>query len=64
MVLGSLAMVAVLFWQYGELHQWAEASATARAIRLTTLIGFGMLIYALVIIAGGLRKHHLVKGAS
>ena len=63
-VLGSLAMVAVLFWQYGELHQWAEASATARAIRLTTLIGFGMLIYALVIVAGGLRKHHLVKGAS
>jgi putative peptidoglycan lipid II flippase len=63
-VLGSLAMVAVLFWQYGEIHQWTEASATARAVRLITLIGSGMLVYALVIIAGGLRKRHLVKGAS
>jgi putative peptidoglycan lipid II flippase len=63
-VLGSLAMVAVLFWQYGEIHQWVEAAATARAFRLTTLIGFGMLVYGLVIIAGGLRKHHLVKGAA
>jgi putative peptidoglycan lipid II flippase len=63
-VMGSLAMVAVLFWQYGEIHQWTEASATARAIRLITLIGFGMLVYGLVIIAGGLRKRHLVKGAN
>jgi putative peptidoglycan lipid II flippase len=63
-VLGSLAMVAVLLWQYGEIHQWTEASATARAVRLITLIGSGMMVYALVIIAGGLRKRHLVKGAS
>ena len=38
--LSSLAMVAVLFWRYSEIHQWAEASAIARAIRLITLIGF------------------------
>jgi len=63
-VLGSLVMVAVLLWQYGAIDQWSEASATARTIRLTTLIGIGMLVYALLIIAGGLRKHHLVKGAS
>jgi putative peptidoglycan lipid II flippase len=63
-VLGSLAMVAVLFWQYGEIHQWTEASAIARTIHLTTLIGLSMLVYGLVIIVGGLRKHHLVKGAS
>jgi putative peptidoglycan lipid II flippase len=63
-VLGSLAMVAVLLWQYGDIHQWVEASAIARTFHLTTLIGFSMLVYGLVIIVGGLRKHHLVKGAS
>jgi len=63
-VLGSLAMVAVLAWQYGEIQQWADASAIARAGRLAGLIAFSMLVYGLVIIAGGLRKHHLAKGAS
>ena len=61
--LGSMAMVAALLWQYGEIHQWADSRATARAIRLATLIGSGMLVYTLVIVAGGLRKRHLVKGA-
>ena len=63
-VLGSLAMVAVLVWQYGEIQQWAEVSAPDRTIRLSALIGLSMLVYGMVIIAGGLRKHHLVKGAS
>ena len=63
-MLGSLAMVAVLAWQYGEIQQWVYASAIARAGRLTGLIGFSMLIYGLAIIVGGLRKQHLVKGAS
>ena len=62
--LGSLAMLAVLVWQYGEIQQWADASAIARASRLTGLIGFSMLVYSLAIIVGGLRKQHLVKGAS
>ncbi len=63
-VLGSLAMMMVLFWQYGDIEQWAGSDARARVARLATLIGSGMLAYGLVIIAGGLRKHHLVKGAS
>jgi putative peptidoglycan lipid II flippase len=63
-VLGSLAMVAVLAWQYGEIQQWVDAPAIARAGRLAGLIALSMLVYGLVIIAGGLRKHHLVKGAS
>jgi putative peptidoglycan lipid II flippase len=63
-VAGSLAMVALLAWQHGEIQQWTDAPAIARAGRLAGLIGFSMLVYGLVIIAGGLRKHHLVKGAS
>ena len=35
-----------------------------RAARLTGLILFGVFVYSGVVIAGGLRKHHLVKGAS
>jgi putative peptidoglycan lipid II flippase len=60
-VLGSLAMVIVLIWQYGEIQQWVDASAIARAGRLTGLIAFSMLVYGLVIIAGGLRKRHLIN---
>jgi putative peptidoglycan lipid II flippase len=63
-VLGSLAMVIVLIWQYGEIQQWVDAPAIARAGRLTGLIAFSMLVYGLVIIAGGLRKQHLIKGAT
>jgi putative peptidoglycan lipid II flippase len=60
-VLGSLAMVIVLIWQYGEIQQWVDAPAIARAGRLTGLIAFSMLVYGLVIIAGGLRKQHLIN---
>jgi putative peptidoglycan lipid II flippase len=63
-VLGNMAMVAVLLWQIGGILQWVEASATDRSARLAMMIGLGMLAYGLVSVAGGLRKHHLLKGAS
>ena len=61
---GCVAMVAAIWWQSGELGQWVEASAMARAFRLTGLILFAVIVYCLTILAGGLRKHHLEKGAS
>jgi len=63
-ILGCIAMVAALLWQYGEVQQWADAAAVARAGRLASLILLGTLAYGLVLIGGGLRMHHLEKGAS
>ena len=62
-VFACVAMVAAIFWQYGELRQWAEAAAFERALRLAGLILFGVVVYGVAILAGGLRKHHLEKGA-
>jgi len=61
--LGCFAMVAVLLWQLGEVLHWAELAALPRAGRLASLIGFAVLVYGLVLIAGGLRKRHLEKGS-
>jgi putative peptidoglycan lipid II flippase len=58
------AMVAVLFWQVGELPNWVEASAGVRAMRLTMLIVFGAAVYGVTLLAAGLRPHHLEKGSS
>ncbi len=58
------AMVAAIWWQYGELSQWVGASAITRALRLTGLIFWGVVVYGFALLAGGLRKHHLEKGAS
>ena len=61
---GCIAMVAVITWQYGEISQWVEAPGFSRAVRLTLLIGLGVVVYGAAIIAGGLRTHHLAKGSS
>jgi putative peptidoglycan lipid II flippase len=63
-LLGCAAMAAVIWWQYGELRVWVDASATHRTTRLCWLIFLGMVVYGVAILAGGLRKHHLEKGAS
>lgn len=63
-LIACTAMVAALWWQYGELNQWADASALDRALSLTVLILLGVLVYGVAILAAGLRKHHLEKGAS
>lgn len=61
---GSIAMVAALLWQSGELADWAAASALERSLRLLVLIGLGALVYSVGTLAGGLRLRHLEKGAS
>jgi len=33
-------------------------------MKLTGLITLGVVVYGLTVLAGGLRKHHLEKGAS
>jgi putative peptidoglycan lipid II flippase len=60
---GCTAMVAAIYWQYGDPGQWADAPALQRAMRLTGLILFGVIVYGLAIMAGGLRKRHLEKGS-
>lgn len=62
--LGCVAMGAVLAWQTGALPSWAEAPATARALRLSGLIVAGALTYVLATLAAGLRPRHLEKGGS
>jgi peptidoglycan biosynthesis protein MviN/MurJ (putative lipid II flippase) len=57
-------MAAVIWWQFGELRVWVDASATHRAVRLCWLVFLGMAVYGVAMLAGGLRKHHLEKGAS
>jgi len=62
--MGCVAMVATLLWQTGDAGHWAELTALARAGRLAVLILFGMAVYGGVLLAGGLRWHHLDKGSS
>jgi putative peptidoglycan lipid II flippase len=61
---GCAAMAAAIWWQFGELNEWVDASATNRTISLCWLICLGVVVYGLAILSGGLRKHHLEKGAS
>jgi putative peptidoglycan lipid II flippase len=63
-LLATVAMIAGLWWQFGDVSDWAGASAFARGSRLCLLIAFGAVIYGVMLFVGGLRKHHLEKGAS
>ncbi|NNL94570.1 MAG: murein biosynthesis integral membrane protein MurJ, partial [Xanthomonadales bacterium] len=63
-VAACAAMVAVIWWQFGEIGHWADASAVERSMRLAWLIAVGAAVYGIALVAGGLRKHHLEKGAS
>ncbi|MEJ2384170.1 MAG: murein biosynthesis integral membrane protein MurJ [Xanthomonadales bacterium] len=58
------AMLGALYWQYGDIDGWLRAAAGARALHLGLLIGLGMIVYGVVLVAAGLRRHHLEKGAS
>jgi len=58
----SVAMAAVLAWQAGPAELWGGAPVAARVVRLAALIGGGVLMYALVLLAGGLRPRHFGKG--
>ena len=63
-IVACLAMVAALLWQYGDLETWVQASAVRRATKLCLLIGLGVAIYGATLLAGGLRRRHLEKGAA
>jgi len=63
-LIGGAAMVAALWWQYGELSQWADAAGFSRTLRLSGLICLGAVVYVAATLAGGLRRHHLAKGSS
>ncbi len=58
------AMLAALWWQYGDLAGWIQASAVVRASHLCLLIGFGIIVYTAALFAGGLRRQHLEKGSA
>jgi putative peptidoglycan lipid II flippase len=58
------AMLAALYWQYGEVAAWLQAAAGTRATRLALVIGLGVVVYGVVLVVAGLRRHHLEKGAS
>ena len=57
------AMVAAIAWQHGPIADWAVSSAYQRGLRLTVLIGLGVVVYGAALAAGGLRPRHLAKGA-
>ena len=63
-VAACAAMVLALLWQYGDVAGWLQAPAAQRATRLVQLIGLGVAVYGVVLVAAGLRRHHLEKGAS
>ena len=58
------AMLGALFWQYGAVSGWLQSDAGARVTHLALLIGLGVIVYGVVLIAAGLRSHHIEKGAS
>ena len=59
-----VVMVALLYWQYGDMSAWVDAPAHLRAGRLALLIGAGAATYGLALLAGGLRPRHLAKGSA
>jgi putative peptidoglycan lipid II flippase len=60
----SLVMVALLWWQYGDLNSWASSGAVSRATKLTFLVVAGLVSYGAALLVFGLRRRHLTKGGS
>jgi len=63
-VAACLAMALVLVWLSPDLLHWAGAAARARTRWLVSLIGLGALVYAVALLAAGLRRYHIEKGSS
>ncbi len=61
--LACAAMAALLFFMTHDISAWHLASAAVRVRNLTLSIALGVIIYVLICLAGGLRPHHLVRGA-
>jgi len=56
---GNLVMAAVLWVMRGEPAGWFEAEAAVRAARLGALVATGMVLYAAVMLALGIRPRTL-----
>ena len=61
---GCVGMVAFLVWQTDAPAQWAQWGASSRTAHLAFLIAVGAAVYAVAMVAGGLRLRHLEKGAT
>jgi putative peptidoglycan lipid II flippase len=55
----SLAMIALLLAARQTVGPWSALTTTARVVHLTWTIASGAAIYGLVLVALGLRRHHL-----
>jgi putative peptidoglycan lipid II flippase len=62
--LACAAMTAVLLWQQGPAVDWAQAAADSRAMNMVILIAIGVAVYALALLAAGLRPRHFAKGST
>ena len=58
------AMLAAVWWQYGDDAGWLRSGAAERVTHLVALIGLGCGVYAVALLGAGLRLRHLEKGSS
>lgn len=59
----SACMLTGLMYFSADQTVWAAESALDRGLRLTQLVGGGVVVYFVSLILAGFRKHHLEKGA-
>ncbi len=59
----SVCMLIGLFYFSADQATWVAESARERALRLSLLVGGGVMIYFFSLLLAGFRKHHLEKGA-
>jgi putative peptidoglycan lipid II flippase len=57
--LANAVLALALLLGHGDLADWLAAEASLRATRLAGLVGGGAVLYALVLLASGLRPRHL-----
>jgi putative peptidoglycan lipid II flippase len=55
----NLAMAAALWLAAGPLEGWLAAGGGERALRISGCIGLGLVVYAGMLLALGLRPRHL-----
>ena len=62
--IGNLILGVGLWALRGESAAWAEAEAASRAFRLCAVIGTGMMLYAMVMLALGIRPRDFAAPAA
>ena len=61
--LACIAMSVLLVYMTGEITSWLQADLVSRIENLALTIGAGVLVFAIVAVLSGLRKHDLLRGA-